>query len=98
MALGHAKMTDEYIRSAVDWLDVHKWLPSTHYIVSSWMRLGFNQVVYPWGKPVHSGPVISPVYLVSWVFPDQDGFINAMVSLPVDEMERFEYHFRKFFG
>lgn len=97
VAVGPGRVSDEYAKSVIDWLEVNKGLPCGEYMVSSWMRLGFDQVVYPWGKPVFSGPVVSHRKDICWVFPDQDGFINALVSLPPVEMEKFESHFRKFF-
>ena len=66
-------------------------------MVSSWLRLGFEEVVFPWGKALHSGPVVSHRKDICWVFPTDDG-INALVSLPLPEMGRFEACFRNFFA
>ncbi|KAL3846299.1 hypothetical protein ACJIZ3_003702 [Penstemon smallii] len=96
VAVGPKRVTDEYARSVIDWLEVNKGLPCGEYMVSSWLRLRFDEVVYPWGQPVYSGPVVSHRKDICWVFADVDG-IYALVSLPVEEMERFESHFHKFF-
>ncbi|KAL3841176.1 hypothetical protein ACJIZ3_025767 [Penstemon smallii] len=94
---GPKRVTDEYAKSVIDWLEINKGLPCGEYMVSSWMRLGFEQVEYPWGKPVHCGPIVSHRKDICWVFPDSNGMINALVSLPADEMERFEFQVREFF-
>ncbi|KZV37910.1 omega-hydroxypalmitate O-feruloyl transferase [Dorcoceras hygrometricum] len=91
-----ASVTSEYARSAIDWLEVHKGLPCGEYMVSSWLRLGFDQVEYPWGKPLYSCPVVSHRKDICWVFPDRHG-INALVSLPPPEMEKFKFYFQSFF-
>ncbi|KAG8371816.1 hypothetical protein BUALT_Bualt12G0002500 [Buddleja alternifolia] len=95
---GPKRITDEYAKSVIDWLEINKGLPNGEYMVSSWLRLGFDQVVYPWGKPVHSGPVVNHRKDICWIFPTVDGMINALVSLPPEEMKRFDSHFHKFFN
>ncbi|XP_047960578.1 rosmarinate synthase-like [Salvia hispanica] len=97
VAEGPARVTDDYARSAIDWLEINKGLPCGEYMVSSWLRLGFEEVVFPWGKALHSGPVVSHRKDICWVFPTDDG-INALVSLPLPEMGRFEACFRNFFA
>lgn len=96
VAEGPKRVTDEYSRSVIDWLEINKGLPCGEYMVSSWLRMRFDQVVYPWGKPVYSGPVVSHRKDICWIFPDNDG-INALVSLPMEEMERFKLYFHDFF-
>ncbi|KAL0287684.1 UNVERIFIED_CONTAM: Shikimate O-hydroxycinnamoyltransferase [Sesamum calycinum] len=90
------RLTDEYAKSVIDWLEINKGLPCGEYMVSSWLRMRFGEVVYPWGKPVHSGPVVSHRKDICWIFPGVDG-ANALVSLPAKEMERFVACFREFF-
>ncbi|KAL7098125.1 hypothetical protein ACP275_10G185500 [Erythranthe tilingii] len=94
-----ARVSDEYARSVIDWLEINRGLPCGEYMVSSWLRLGFEEVVFPWGKPQHSGPVVNHRKDICWIFPssNNDGAINALVSLPAKEMERFESHFCNFF-
>ncbi|KAK6149254.1 hypothetical protein DH2020_016779 [Rehmannia glutinosa] len=95
---GPTRVSDEYAKSVIDWLEINKGLPCGEYMVTSWMRLRFDQVVYPWGKPVHSGPVVSHRKDICWVFQDStDAGINALVSLPANDMERFQAYFRDFF-
>ncbi|PIN20432.1 hypothetical protein CDL12_06902 [Handroanthus impetiginosus] len=91
------RITNAYVKSVIDWLEMSKGIPCGEYMVSSWLRLGFEQVEYPWGKPVHSGPLVNHRKDICWVFPAVDG-INALVSLPPKEMERFESQFHNFFA
>ncbi|KAL2245741.1 omega-hydroxypalmitate O-feruloyl transferase-like [Sesamum indicum] len=90
------RMTDEYAKSTIDWLEINKGLPRGEYTVSSWLRMRFGEVVYPWGKPMHSGPVVSYRKDICWIFPGVDR-VNALVSLPAKEMERFVACCREFF-
>ncbi|KAL6977670.1 amino-acid N-acetyltransferase [Sarracenia purpurea var. burkii] len=95
---GAARMTDEYARSAIDWGEVHKGFPHGEFLVSSWWRLGFAQVEYPWGKPRYSCPVVYRRKDIILLFPDivdADG-VNVLVALPTEEMKVFQNLFYKF--
>ncbi|KAK4424636.1 Anthranilate N-benzoyltransferase protein 1 [Sesamum alatum] len=96
VAEGPNRVTDEYAKSVIDWLEINKGLPCGEYVVSSWLRMRFDRVAYPWGKPFHSGPVVSHRKDICWIFPGVDG-VNTLVSLPAKEMERFVACFREFF-
>ncbi|KAL8482681.1 hypothetical protein ACS0TY_025642 [Phlomoides rotata] len=88
---GAKEMTDEYVKSAFDWLEMHRGIPHGDYLVTSWLRLGFDEVVYPWGKPIFCCPVANHRKDICWVFADAiDGGVGAMVALPAKEMEKFE--------
>ncbi|KAK9292152.1 hypothetical protein L1049_020111 [Liquidambar formosana] len=97
---GAERMTDEYARSAIDWGELYKGFPHGEFLVSSWWRLGFSEVEYPWGKPRYSCPVVYHRKDIILLFPDideatSDG-INVLVALPHKEMEKFETLFHKF--
>eukprot|EP01018_Ginkgo_biloba_P032473 Gb_28530 [translate_table: standard] len=57
---GVGRMSDGYIRSVIDWGEVYTGVPCTEggFALSSWWRLGFEEVEYPWGKAVYCGPGI----------------------------------------
>ncbi|XP_057781283.1 acyltransferase GLAUCE-like [Salvia miltiorrhiza] len=94
---GAEVMTDEYIKSAFDWMEVHRGVPHGDYMVSSWLGLGFDRVGYPWGKPVYCCPVVNHRKDICWIFRDAvDGGIGAMVALPSEEMGRFDGVFQEF--
>ncbi|CAA0829924.1 HXXXD-type acyl-transferase family protein [Striga hermonthica] len=97
---GVEKVNDEYVRSAIDWMEMNKGgLPLGDCIVSSWLRLGFNRVAFPWGRPVQCVPVANQLERLCWVFPESGGDgVNVLVQRPNEEMERFIVHFQDFFA
>jgi len=59
---GIKRVTDEYVRSVIDWLEVHKEVPSTangNFYVSAWWKLPFYELDFGYGKPIYGGPVVS---------------------------------------
>ncbi|PKA54766.1 Omega-hydroxypalmitate O-feruloyl transferase [Apostasia shenzhenica] len=99
VATGAARMDDEYVRSVIDWGSVHRGFPSGDVFVSSWWRLGFAGVKFPWGSPAYSCPVAHPrrdiVLLLPTVAGEDEG-VNALVVLPPGDMESFAVLFKKF--
>ncbi|KAL3838514.1 hypothetical protein ACJIZ3_023105 [Penstemon smallii] len=97
---GAARMTDEYARSAIDWGEVHKGFPNGEFLISSWWRLGLDEVVYPWGKPRYSCPVVCHRKDIILLFPEIGGAssngVNVLVALPGKEMEKFQTLFYEF--
>ncbi|KAJ8551660.1 hypothetical protein K7X08_021675 [Anisodus acutangulus] len=100
---GGMRMTDEYARSAIDWGEIYKGFPNGEFLISSWWKLGFSQVEYPWGKPKYSCPVVSHRKDIILLFPNIDDGINSindgvniLVALPAKQMEKFESYFHKF--
>ncbi|KAK6136371.1 hypothetical protein DH2020_029861 [Rehmannia glutinosa] len=100
VADGAARMSDEYARSAIDWGEVYKGFPNGEFLISSWWRLGFDEVVYPWGKPRYSCPVVYHRKDIILLFPDIGGAssngVNVLVALPSKEMEKFQTLFHKY--
>lgn len=108
---GAARMTDEYARSVIDWGELHKGFPQGDVLVSSWWKLGFAEVEYPWGKPRYSCPVVYHRKDIILLFPDEplpgdrnnasgcgggNGGVNILVALPLKEMQKFRTLFLKF--
>ncbi|GFP95781.1 omega-hydroxypalmitate o-feruloyl transferase [Phtheirospermum japonicum] len=100
VAEGAGRMTDEYARSAIDWGEVYKGFPNGEFLISSWWRLGFDEVVYPWGKPRYSCPLVYHRKDIILLFPEIGGAnnngVNVLVALPPKEMERFQTLFHKY--
>lgn len=94
---GIERVTDEYVRSAIDWLEVHRGVPSTgngNFYVSAWWRLPFHELDFGYGKPVYGGPVVSGMDEFVLLLSDDNGGgrgggINAWVVLERKKMERF---------
>ncbi|KAM7494434.1 hypothetical protein LguiB_029043 [Lonicera macranthoides] len=99
---GSKRMTDEYARSVIDWGEVYKGFPHGEFMISSWWKLGFADVEYPWGKPRYSCPVVYRRKDIILLFPDIDNGVgshegvNVLVALPAKEMEIFQTLFYKF--
>ncbi|KAL7148765.1 hypothetical protein ABFS83_06G201300 [Erythranthe nasuta] len=97
---GAERMNNEYARSAVDWGEIYKGFPNGEFLISSWWRLGFDEVAYPWGKPRYSCPVVYHRKDIVLLFPEIGGAgsngVNILVALPAKEMEKFQSLFRKY--
>ncbi|KAL7583545.1 hypothetical protein Lser_V15G43479 [Lactuca serriola] len=97
---GTKRMTGEYAQSVIDWGEVNKGFPNGEFLISSWWRLGFADVEYPWGKPRYSCPVVYHRKDIILLFPDivgeSNNEVNVLVALPRKEMEKFEALFHKF--
>ncbi|URE22669.1 Omega-hydroxypalmitate O-feruloyl [Musa troglodytarum] len=91
------RVTDEYVRSAVDWLEVNKGVPSVlerNFFVSAWWKLPFHELDFGWGKPVYGGPVVSGMHEFVLLLADgrKDGKrsgINVWAALEEEEMKSF---------
>ncbi|GAB2211918.1 hypothetical protein Drorol1_Dr00025257 [Drosera rotundifolia] len=102
VAEGTARMTDEYVRSAIDWVELNKGFPNGEFMISSWWRLGLGEVEYPWGKSVYSCPLVSRRKDIIILHPDiadrnsdgkagsRGGGVNVSIALPHKEMIMFE--------
>ncbi|XP_065875267.1 acyltransferase GLAUCE [Euphorbia lathyris] len=95
---GAKRMDDEYARSAIDWGEMNKGFPNGEFLVSSWWKLGFEQVVYPWGSPAFSCPLVYHRKDIILLFPDtvdREG-VNVLVALPPQQMVKFQLLFKNF--
>lgn len=94
---GSKRMTDEYARSIIDWGEINKGFPNGEFLLSSWWRLGFDEVNYPWGSPKYSCPVVYHRKDIILLFPDLDdkNGVNVLVALPTKEMDKFRSLFHK---
>ncbi|KAL3653979.1 hypothetical protein CASFOL_003660 [Castilleja foliolosa] len=101
VAEGAGRMTNEYARSAIDWGEVYKGFPNGEFLISSWWRLGFDEVVYPWGKAMYSCPLVYHRKDIILLFPEVGGpagnnGVNVLVALPTKEMDKFQTLFHKY--
>ncbi|CAA7399921.1 unnamed protein product [Spirodela intermedia] len=89
------RVTDRYVRSAVDWLEVHRGVPATGaggFFVSAWWKLPFHELDFGHGRPVYGGPVASPmeefVLLLHGGAAAHGGGISVWVMLERGKMEK----------
>ncbi|GMI81470.1 hydroxycinnamoyl-CoA shikimate/quinate hydroxycinnamoyl transferase [Hibiscus trionum] len=98
------RMDNEYIRSAIDYLET---LPDLTAIrrgaetyrcpnlcVISWMRLGLHAADFGWGLPIHMGPANivheGKIYLIP--SETDDGSLSVVACLETSHMKHFEKH------
>ncbi|QCD97298.1 shikimate O-hydroxycinnamoyltransferase [Vigna unguiculata] len=97
---GAERMNDEYARSVIDRGELCDGFPRGDVLVSSWQRLGFEKVEYPWGKPKYCCPVVHQRKEIILLFPPfvagGDDGINLIVALPPKKLEKFENLFHTF--
>ncbi|KAK1272317.1 Benzyl alcohol O-benzoyltransferase [Acorus gramineus] len=101
---GTERVTEEYVRSVVDELEIGKGeaLMSGDLLVTSWWRLGLEMVEYPWGSPLYCCPIVDRRRGVAVFLPDVRGSdgggggVNILIALSRDEVERFEKMFYEF--
>uniref|UniRef100_A0A1D1Y4U8 Omega-hydroxypalmitate O-feruloyl transferase n=1 Tax=Anthurium amnicola TaxID=1678845 RepID=A0A1D1Y4U8_9ARAE len=93
------RVTEEYVRSVIDWLEVHRGIPSTvggNFFVSAWWKLPFHELDLGYGRPLYGGPVVSGMDEFVLLLSDgtgcmkkEGGGVNVWVVLEHDKMERF---------
>lgn len=92
---GRDRVTDEYVRSVIDWLEVHRGVPATcdgNFYVSAWGKLGFGGLDFGLGKAVYGGPVVSGNDEFVLLLSDGSGGLNVWLGLDKEKMERFMVH------
>jgi len=87
-------VTDEYMRSAIDYFEVTRARPSlaSTLLITTWSRLSFHTTDFGWGEPVLSGPVALPekeVVLFSSQGKERKS-INVLLGLPAPAMKIFQ--------
>ncbi|XP_060211569.1 shikimate O-hydroxycinnamoyltransferase-like [Lycium barbarum] len=96
-----ARMNDEYLRSAIDYLelmtDLSKLIRGPTYFASpnlninSWTKLPVHDSDFGWGKPIHMGPACilyeGTVYILP--SPNDDKNLRLAVCLDADHMPTF---------
>ncbi|KAJ3675332.1 hypothetical protein LUZ60_004374 [Juncus effusus] len=96
---GIKKVTSEYVRSAIDWLEINKGVPAVingNFFVSAWWKLPFHELDFGWGRPVYGGPLVTDmnefVLLLAGENNNNDGNkrgINVWISLEKEKMDKF---------
>lgn len=96
------RMDDEYLHSALDYLQSHPDLNalirgshtfrSPNLCINSCSRLPLHDADFGWGKPIYMGPAIiafeNTIYILS--NPVNDGSLTLAVRLRADHMDPFK--------
>jgi omega-hydroxypalmitate O-feruloyl transferase len=99
-----ARLTDEYLRSVIDFLDLHDPKPevgppsATELYLSDWSRMAFSQVDFGWGEAVNVTPASFPFVHVCIFLPPpitntdakRKNGIRVITCLPSEAMEIFK--------
>ncbi|CAA7396440.1 unnamed protein product [Spirodela intermedia] len=96
---GSARMDEDYVRSAIDWGQLYKGFPRGDVLISSWWRLGLDEVEFSWGKALCCVPLPDPHRDIAVLFPASGGAgqgMRALVPLPAGAIPRFERLFYDF--
>ncbi|KAI5066769.1 hypothetical protein GOP47_0017297 [Adiantum capillus-veneris] len=86
-------ITDEYIRSSIDWGAEHGGVPNLPggIFLSAWWKLPFHLVDFGWGKPSYAGPVVNAMveFVLLLSNGTQEG-LNIYIALEPSHMQEFE--------
>ncbi|KAJ1275618.1 hypothetical protein BS78_05G149100 [Paspalum vaginatum] len=87
-------VTDEYMRSAVDYFEATRARPSlaSTLLITTWSRLEFHGADFGWGEPIMSGPVTLPEkeVILFLAHGKERKSINVLLGLPATAMEAFQ--------
>ncbi|XP_026391261.1 shikimate O-hydroxycinnamoyltransferase-like [Papaver somniferum] len=99
IAAGAKRVKDKYIRSVIDWRELHNGYVFGDVMITSWWKLPFIDLKCPWGKPLSIVPIAHQWSNLVILMPDnrevESKGVNVLVSLPTEDMERFEHLFYK---
>lgn len=89
---GIERLDDEYVRSGIDWLEIHRGLPcrENSFSVVAWFRLGIEEDVFSWGKVKCITPILTnPSLVILLPGPPGEGGLHVCLQLPEDQMNEF---------
>eukprot|EP00250_Pteridium_aquilinum_P010584 c19494_g1_i1 orf=188-1603(+) len=103
-----ARMDDEYLRSALDYLQLQPSLDAlvrgAHTFrtpnlgITSWTRMPIHECDFGWGRPIFMGPAGIPFEGLAYIIPSAsgDGGISVSLALAPHHMPAFEQLFFEF--
>nr|ABK24908.1 unknown [Picea sitchensis] len=91
-----ASLTNEYIRSIINYLDDKSARPDlvASLVISQWSRLELTEVDFGWGKPLHVGPLGSDIYCLFLPLDGQLDAVNVLLAVPRTIIDKYEYYMR----
>ncbi|KAL3736898.1 hypothetical protein ACJRO7_025781 [Eucalyptus globulus] len=105
-----ARMNDNYLRSALDYLELQPNLSAlargAHTFrcpnlgIVSWVRLPIHDADFGWGRPIYMGPGGIAYEGLSYILPSptSDGSLSVAISLQTEHVKPFEKFFYDFPG
>ncbi|KAI3907872.1 hypothetical protein MKW92_029978 [Papaver armeniacum] len=99
VAEGAKRVKNEYIRSVIDWRELHNGYVYGDVMITSWWKIPFTDLKYPWSKPLCICPIAHQWSNLVILMPDnrevENKGVNILVSLPKEDMEKFQHLFYK---
>ncbi|XP_057965553.1 acyltransferase GLAUCE-like [Malania oleifera] len=89
---GLERLDDEYVKSGIDWLEVHKGVPcgKNTFSIVAWWRLGLEEAEFAWGRAICATTIsVKPGLVILLPEPKGEGGLNICQDLPEDQMEEF---------
>lgn len=87
-------VTDDYMRSAIDYFEETRARPSlgSTLLITTWSKLSFHKTDFGWGEPVQSGPVALPEKeVILFLSHGKERIsINVLLGLPASAMKIFQ--------
>ncbi|CAI9098790.1 OLC1v1035497C1 [Oldenlandia corymbosa var. corymbosa] len=104
-----ARMDDEYLRSALDYLEIQpdlsalvrgpQYFASPNLNINSWTRLPVYDADFGWGRPIHMGPASILYEGTIYILPspnNKDRSLSLAVCLDADHMPLFQKYLYDF--
>ncbi|KAL8487339.1 hypothetical protein ACS0TY_023858 [Phlomoides rotata] len=103
-----ARMNDDYLRSAIDYLEVKGGVDpnargtglykSPNLGITSWARIPFSEADFGWGQPVYMGLGSVPAegHFIVLPTPGNDGSVLLAMSMQKEQFQVFEKLFYQF--
>ncbi|KAI3913527.1 hypothetical protein MKW92_030779 [Papaver armeniacum] len=86
--------SNDYVRSVIGIIEEKKVQPvmSTTLVISDWRRLGFHELDFGEGKPLHMSQLASEAWCVFLPFIGDSNAAKVLVSIPKSIVHKFEYY------
>ncbi|CAN1318388.1 Omega-hydroxypalmitate O-feruloyl transferase [Linum perenne] len=86
---GLERLNDEYVRSSIDWLELHRGTPTweNSFSVAQWFRLALDEETYSWGTARCAVPIgAKPGLVVLLSGPKDKGGLSVCLELQDDQL------------
>ncbi|CAI0561095.1 unnamed protein product [Linum tenue] len=89
---GLGRLDDDYVKSSIDWLEVHRGTPTWEntFAVAQWFRLALDEETYSWGTAKCAVPIgAKPGLVVLLSGPKSQGGLSVCLDLKDDQVQEF---------